>query len=100
MESLLGVVTGQIVQAGAATAQDVVAAQSAGRQFEALLVTTLLKEMRRSIPQGGLLPRSESTGIYEEMLDARLAEQLSQRQDPGLAAAVYRMMAGHGAAKK
>ncbi len=100
MNPILGVVTAQMMQTGTAVAQDVAAAQSVCRQFEAQLFTTMMKEMRRSLPQGGSQPRSEGTKLYEEMLDSRLAEQLAQRPDPGLAAAVYRMMQRQTGAEK
>jgi flagellar protein FlgJ len=62
--------------------------------FEALLTFNLLKTMRRTIPSGGVVPRSQSRDTYEMMLDQQIADAIARKgQGTGLQKAVYDMLA-------
>lgn len=58
--------------------------------FEAMLTYHLLKTMRRTIPSGGLVPRSASRDTYEMMLDQHIADAVARKgQGMGLQKAIY-----------
>ncbi|MFH1081238.1 MAG: rod-binding protein [Pseudomonadota bacterium] len=62
--------------------------------FEALLTYNLLKTMRRTIPSGGVIPRSSSRDTYEMMLDQYVAEAVARKgQGIGLQKAIYKQLA-------
>lgn len=62
--------------------------------FEALLTFNLLKTMRRTIPSGGIVPRSQSRETFEMMLDQHLADAVARKgQGMGLQKAVYDQLA-------
>jgi len=62
------------------------------QEFEALLTQSMLKGMRSTIPQGGLLEKSRGEELFEEMMDMELAKQSSQQQGLGIAEALYRQL--------
>jgi flagellar protein FlgJ len=47
--------------------------------FEALLTFNLLKTMRRTVPSGGLIPRSPARDTHEMMLDQHLADAIARK---------------------
>ncbi|MDI9570835.1 MAG: rod-binding protein [Pseudomonadota bacterium] len=47
--------------------------------FEALFAYELFKTMRRTIPPGGLLPKSVKNDSWEMIMDQHVAEELSKR---------------------
>ena len=61
--------------------------------MEAQFINYLFKEMRETIPEGGFIPRSTGEKIYTSMLDAHLAEELSQSKGIGLAPILYDQLA-------
>lgn len=64
--------------------------KKAAADFEALYTFNLLKTMRRTIPSGGLIPRSQARETYEMMLDQQIAEAVSRKgRGMGLKQAVY-----------
>ncbi len=64
------------------------------QQFEALLVNSMFKEMRNTIPDGGLIPRGQGEDMYREMLDWEIAQSMSKRQGIGIAEVLYRQING------
>jgi flagellar protein FlgJ len=73
--------------------------KKAVREFEALFVTQMLQEMRKTIPEDGALQGSSGPNkMYHDMLDEQLGYALSQGRGMGLAQALYRQLqqsAGH-----
>jgi peptidoglycan hydrolase FlgJ len=57
--------------------------------FEALVLSQLLKSMRASIPDGGLIPRSDGERVFQEMLDGEYAKTISRSNAMGMAAMLY-----------
>lgn len=49
--------------------------------FESMLVHQMIKNMRQTIPKGGLLGHSQGQETYEMMLDQKIAEAISSRGD-------------------
>lgn len=66
------------------------------KQFESLFTSMLLKSMRATLPQDGLM-QSGDVGTYQEMFDQQLALDLSRRGGLGLAALIERQLGMLGA---
>lgn len=66
------------------------------KQFESLFTSMLLKSMRATLPQDGLM-QSGNIGTYQEMFDQQLALDLSRRGGLGLAALIERQLGMLGA---
>ncbi|MCG0275433.1 MAG: rod-binding protein [Thermosediminibacteraceae bacterium] len=62
------------------------------REFEAIFLRYLLKEMRETIPRGGLFGNSLSFDIVQSMHDDALAEELSRNNGIGIAEELYRQL--------
>ncbi|NLM75752.1 MAG: flagellar biosynthesis protein FlgJ [Clostridiaceae bacterium] len=48
-------------------------------QFEALMLQMLFKQMKATVPEGGLIEKSNARSIFEDMLDETLMQQASNR---------------------
>ncbi len=55
------------------------------KDFESLLIEQMLKQMRNSIPDGGLFGVNRGHEIFNEMLDGEYARLMSDRGGIGLA---------------
>lgn len=62
------------------------------KDFEAIFMRMLLKEMRDSVQKSGLMGDSMATGFFESMQDGQLADHLASAGGIGLGAMVYRQM--------
>ena len=62
------------------------------QDFEAIFIQSLFKEMRKTVPEGGLFTRSTATEMYRDMLDQEVAKEVAERQSIGLAEQMYRQM--------
>jgi len=60
--------------------------------FEALFMARMLKLMRQSIPQNGLLGNGPGKEIYQGLMDQELAKTMSQRGGVGLGEKLYRQV--------
>lgn len=67
----------------------------AASQFEAMFMQMLLKSMRDSLPQDGMLD-SEATRTYVGMLDQQLAASLSSKGGVGLADVLVKQLRASG----
>jgi Rod binding protein len=65
------------------------------QDFEAIFVQSMLKAMRKTVPEGGLFARSNAVTIFEDMLDQHLAADMAKNQSIGLAEQMYRQMEKH-----
>lgn len=70
--------------------------KAVAQQFEALFMQVVLKNMRDTVPQGGMFD-SETTRTYQSMYDQQLATTMAQRGGMGLAAAIERQLNGTAA---
>ena len=66
--------------------------KEACRQFEAIFIRQMLKEMRKTIPKGGLLPESNERAFFTSMFDEKIAEEISQQGRMGLADLLFRQL--------
>lgn len=69
----------------------------AARMLEAHFITWLLREMRNTVPEGGLLPRGPAAETYEHLLDDALAKAIARGDGVGLARAIEQQLAPRAA---
>ncbi len=58
--------------------------KNACTELESLFIFYLFKEMRATIPKGGLINRGRGEEIYTSMLDSQMARELASGQGIGL----------------
>jgi Rod binding domain-containing protein len=73
--------------------QKLAQAQSAAHEFEALFNSMMLRAMRKTVGQNGLIPQSTGEEIYTEMLDDEYAKIMSNTSSSGLADLVLKELA-------
>ncbi len=81
----------------AARAGDAAAARETARQFEALFVNLMIKQMREAMPAQGGLFDGEGMKLYQGMYDQQLSLAMAQRGGIGLADAIERQLLPNGA---
>jgi flagellar protein FlgJ len=62
------------------------------RDFEALFIQQLLKEMRKTVPKDGIIPESYEQSIYNSMLDEEWANSMSESKSFGLADMLFEQL--------
>ena len=67
-------------------------AEAVAGQFESLLMGMMVKAMRATVPEGGLLGKGLGGETYVEMFDQQLVQSGGLPLDPGLHAALVRQM--------
>lgn len=55
------------------------------QQFEAIFIQQIFKEMRNTIPEGGLIERGNADDMYSQMQDMEAAKIMAERGGIGLA---------------
>lgn len=68
------------------------ALKSVCKNFEAIFVNMLLKNMRNTVVDGGLIEKSHAREIFEGMLDEKIAEEVSKGQGIGIAKLMYEQL--------
>ena len=73
---------------------DSAALHKACQQFESILLGSMFKEMRATVPGDGLL-NDDDGGMktYQSLMDQEVASQLAQKQSVGIADVIYRQLA-------
>ena len=66
--------------------------REACQDFEAIFLHHMLKTMRSSIPEGGLIEAGAGEKVFRDMLDETWAKQLSERGGIGIARMLYEDM--------
>ncbi len=69
--------------------------RQATRKFEAVFIQEMLKAMRDTVPEGGLLDAGRSEEVFTSLLDQHIAEVAATRSSGSLADALYRQFVGH-----
>ena len=64
------------------------------QDFEAIFLNSLFQEMRRTIPDSGMLGESPGTDVFQEMMDMEVAGAMARRGGLGLAQGLYRQFQG------
>ncbi len=65
--------------------QDPEKLKDVAQQFEAIFIQQMYAEMRKTVPDDGLIQRSNADEIYAQMQDREAAEITAQRGGIGLA---------------
>lgn len=65
--------------------------ERAAQEFEAFFVSTLLKQMRKAIPQEGLL-HSRGEEIFRDLMDDQIGQDIARGRGFGLADTLYRQL--------
>lgn len=55
------------------------------KSFEAMFLRELLKEMRKTVPDEGMFPKSPAMTQYQEMLDGVMAQSMADSGQLGIA---------------
>jgi flagellar protein FlgJ len=71
--------------------------EEACRNFESVFVQYMLKEMRQTVPQNGLIGSGHAEQMYTGMLDSELAQVISMQRGIGLASVLYGQLAAGSA---
>jgi len=67
--------------------------RDACQEFEALLMQNMLKGMRATVPESGLLDKDASHDMYADLIDIQVARGIAgQRGGMGIADALYRQL--------
>lgn len=95
-DQMLSTTIGQFLHSNAtvpesATVNNPDEARDVAKKFEALLINTMLKNMRDATPEGGLL-NNEHANMYMEMFDKHIAQEISDRGTFGLQESLYRQL--------
>ena len=67
------------------------------RDFEALFIGDMLKQMRKSVPKAGLLDSSPAMDIYRSMMDQKIAEKVANERGLGIGEMLFKQLAGYEA---
>jgi flagellar protein FlgJ len=62
------------------------------QEFEAIFIRTLIKSMRATVPDGGLLEKNTDSEVFEELMDVEVANQTARRGEFGIADALFRQL--------
>ncbi len=60
--------------------------------FEAYYVQQLFKEMRKTVPDGGMFEKSNEGEIYKDMLDEEYSAVISKGSGTGIADSLYKQL--------
>jgi len=71
-------------------------ARNVANEFESIFSGMLIKAMRKTVPDGGLLPKNISTDIYTSMLDDEYGRLLSKHASLGLSDLLVKEMEREG----
>lgn len=68
--------------------------EEACAEFESLFVNLLMKQMRKTVPQSGLVHRGMGEEIFTGMLDEEISRQMASTQGIGLRSALLEQLTG------
>lgn len=59
------------------------------QEFEAVFIQTLFKEMRSTVPDGGLLPKGMKEDVFRDFMDMHVAREAAKESGLGIADALF-----------
>lgn len=65
--------------------EDLEAIKDVCKEFESLFINMLLKQMRNTIPDGGLIEKSQAREMFESMLDEKISLEIAEGGGLGIA---------------
>ena len=74
-------------------AKDLASLKESCKEFESLLLLEMLKAMRKTVPDGGLIEKDSASEMFQDMQDSETVKAAGQGRGLGLAEAMYRQMA-------
>lgn len=81
--------------------QEKIRQEKAAKEFEALLLHTMIRTMWRTVPKEGVLGKSREEEYYQDMLSEALAENISENQSIGIKEVILReMISEHSSAQQ
>jgi flagellar protein FlgJ len=74
--------------------QDDTKLKQACQDIETMFIQQMLKQMRATVPKGGLIPESMASNLYQEMLDAEYSKLMasSPGDSLGIADLIYQQL--------
>lgn len=67
--------------------------RDACRDFESIFIHMMLKEMRKTIPEGGFVEKSTASKMFEDMLDEEISKEIAKKDDGlGIAKMMYEQL--------
>ena len=73
--------------------------KKACQEFESFFIYKMLQQMRRTIPESTIIPKSYATRLYEDLLDDERAKQFAGLGGIGLADMMYKQIKRENAYK-
>jgi Rod binding domain-containing protein len=73
--------------------------KDACRQFEAVLVSQMMKEMRATLPKNDFFGSDDKEDFFRGMLDDEISKDVAQSRSLGLAEIIYSQLAPRNTAK-
>lgn len=64
----------------------------AAQQFEGFIMRIVLKQMRDTVPEGGLLPKNSGEKMFQDFLDDQMASEMTSKMGLGLSDALIRQL--------
>ena len=71
----------------------------AAKEFESMLVRQMIKSMRDTVPEGGLLSKNSGEEMFQDFMDQELALNLSGKMGLGLSESLLRQLGGNSEKK-
>lgn len=68
------------------------ALRRACQDFEAVMLKTMLKGMRATVPDDGLLEKDNSREIFDDLLDQEVATQIARTEGVGIADMLFKQL--------
>ncbi len=69
--------------------------RESARELEAMYIFEAYKAMRKTVPENGLIEKSTSTKIFQEMLDMEMARKAAAGDGMGLGKAIFEQLKTH-----
>lgn len=65
------------------------------REVEAMYIFEMYKSMRKNVNENGLIKKTQSTQMFQEMLDMEMARKTAQGKGMGLGEAMFNQLKDH-----
>jgi flagellar protein FlgJ len=74
------------------TSKDPEALHRACQDFEAVMLKTMLKSMRNTVPDDGLVEKSNGQEIFDDLMDQEVATQMARTEGVGIGEMLFRQL--------
>ncbi|MBW1776913.1 MAG: rod-binding protein [Deltaproteobacteria bacterium] len=64
------------------------------QDFESIFIHYLFREMRKTVPEAGLVDSGVAMDIFEEIMDMEVAREMARKGGLGLGETLYRELTG------